>query len=59
VLSVLGPEQVRCSAQAEAERVASSGVPDRPWAKTVGRPRLLRAWHYGDVWGSQASVGLL
>jgi hypothetical protein len=42
-----------------AERLASSGLADPPWASVIGRPTPLRAWQYGDVFGEQESVGVL
>nr|WP_281289142.1 hypothetical protein [Leekyejoonella antrihumi] len=57
--SVIGPEASRGAARASAERLAGGGVPDRPWAARVGRPQLLRAWRYGDIFGQQESVGVL
>jgi len=59
VISVLGPDVTRAQAQASAQRLATAGVPDRPWARRIGNPDLLRAWHYGDQLGEQGSVGLL
>jgi hypothetical protein len=59
VLSTLGPTRTRQLASAHAERLAAAGVPDPRWASAVGRPTLIRAWRYGDLWGSQSSIGLL
>lgn len=59
VCSVLGPASTRSAAQQGASRLAAAGVPDRPWAATVGSPALLRAWRYGDNFGAQSSIGLL
>lgn len=59
VCSVLGPAPSRSAARESAERLAASGLADRPWAGRVGSPQLLRAWHYGDVFGNQSSVGAL
>ena len=59
VCSVLGPETSRDAAGPAADRLAATGVADRPWASRVGSPELLRAWHYGDVFGAQSSVGVL
>ncbi|GAA1140835.1 hypothetical protein [Ornithinicoccus hortensis] len=59
VCSTLGPQTTREAARAEAGRLADAGVPDRPWAGLVGHPRLLSAWHYGDTFGEQESVGAL
>lgn len=58
VAAVLGPPATRELAASAAERVAASGVRDRPWATSLGRPELLRAWWYGDVFGGQESVAL-
>ncbi len=59
VCSVLGPATTRASADEGARRLAAAGVADRSWAGTVGRPAMLRAWRYGDVFGEQYSVGVL
>jgi hypothetical protein len=59
VCSVLGPDLTRAAAGVAADRVAGAGVPDRPWAARLGRPAALRAWRYGDVFGTQSSVGVL
>ena len=59
VCSVLGPATSRNAARASAGRLAAAGVADRPWAGRVGSPAVLRAWRYGDVFGSQSSVGVL
>ncbi|ADU49636.1 hypothetical protein Intca_3151 [Intrasporangium calvum DSM 43043] len=59
VCATLGPDVTRQAAGQAAARVAAAGVADRPWAESLGRPHLLRAWHYGDVFGSQTSAGAL
>jgi hypothetical protein len=59
VCSVLGPAASREAAREGADRLASTGVADRPWAGLVGRPEMLRAWCYGDLFGEQSSVGVL
>ena len=59
VCSVLGPATSRSAARESAGRLAAAGVADRPWAGRVGRPAMLRAWRYGDVFGAQSSVGVL
>jgi len=59
VAAVVGPASTRARAAEAAERLAQAGVPDRPWATRVGRPRMLRAWQYGDVLGAQSSIGVL
>ena len=59
VCSVLGPATSRSAARESAGRLAAAGVADRPSAGRVGRPEMLRAWRYGDVFGAQSSVGVL
>lgn len=59
VCTTLGPNATRSAAREAADRTAGNGAADRSWAALVGHPDLLRAWHYGDVFGSQASVGAL
>lgn len=59
VCSILGPAKSRIEAQESAGRLSAAGVADRPWAGRVGRPEMLRAWRYGDVFGAQSSVGVL
>jgi len=59
VCSVLGPATSRAAAGEGAGQLAAAGVADRPWAGKVGHPTMLRAWHYGDVYGEQSSVGVL
>ena len=59
VCSVLGPATSRSAARESAGRLAAAGVADLPWAGRVGRPEMLRAWRYGDVFGAQSSVGVL
>ena len=59
VCSVLGPATTRSAARESAGRLSAAGVADRPWAGRVGRPEMLRAWRYGDVFGAQSSVGVL
>jgi hypothetical protein len=59
VSSVLGPATTRDAAGPAADRLAATGVADRPWASRIGSPEMLRAWHYGDLFGAQSSVGVL
>ena len=59
VCAVLGPDATRAVAGAAADGLAGAGVPDRPWAARLGRPAPLRAWRYGDVFGTQSSVGVM
>jgi len=39
-LSVVAPEPARTAAEASATRLADAGVPDRAWAKAIGRPTV-------------------
>lgn len=59
VCGVMGPERTRAAAGHSADRLAATGLPERPWASLVGRPQLLQAWRYFDLFGEQGSVGLL
>jgi hypothetical protein len=59
VIQVLGSPSVREAAAAAVAGVTASGPVERPWAKIIGRPRILRAWRYGDVLGMQDSVSVL
>ncbi|HYO17269.1 MAG TPA: hypothetical protein VES02_01190 [Dermatophilaceae bacterium] len=58
VAAALGDPPSREQAGSAADRLAASGVLDRPWVRLLGRPRLLRAWRYADVLGGQESVAL-
>jgi hypothetical protein len=58
VAGVLSDPATRDQAVAAAVRMAGDGVRDRPWAAALGRPRLVRAWWYADVFGEQESVAL-
>jgi hypothetical protein len=58
VAAVLGDPATREQARSAADRMAACGVRDRPWAGALGRPELVRAWWYGDVFGEQESVAL-
>jgi hypothetical protein len=59
VIAVLAVPEVSVQAGAAAERLADQGIPDRPWVRSLGRPRFLRAWRYGDLFGFQESVNVL
>jgi hypothetical protein len=59
VCAALGPTGCRALATEAAGRVAAAGVAERPWAARLGRPDVLRAWRYGDVFGEQESFGVL
>jgi hypothetical protein len=58
-LAALGPQATRARAAGYAGRLTAAGVPEPRWGATIGRPEFVRAWQYGDVFGSQSSVGLL
>jgi hypothetical protein len=58
VATVLGDQPDREQAEAAANRLAATGLADRPWAPVLGRPDLIRAWRYSDVFGEQESVAL-
>jgi Plasmid pRiA4b ORF-3-like protein len=57
--SIQGPAPTRAAADEALHRLAERGVGDLRWAESVGAPTLLRAWRYGDVYGSQSSIGIL
>ncbi|MGN6331050.1 MAG: hypothetical protein ACTHOD_05270 [Motilibacteraceae bacterium] len=59
LLASLAPAPARQAAARAADELAAAGVPDRPWAARLGRPDVLRAWHWGDLTGEQESVGVL
>jgi hypothetical protein len=54
-----GPALTRRDAEEALSRVAGRGVRDLRWAEALGAPSLVRAWRYGDVFGSQSSIGIL
>ena len=56
VIAVFAVPGVSEEAVAAARRLADAGVPDRPWVRLLGRPKFVRAWQYGDVFGFQKSV---
>ena len=58
-LAVIGTEATREAAARSALKRSSAGTPDRPWATAIGKPRPLRAFRYGDIFGSQDSVTVL
>jgi len=59
VLEVIGSDLSREAAAQAAQRLSAAGVADRPWARVIGRPRALRAFRYGDIFGSQESATVL
>lgn len=59
VMAVLGPEAVRPTASAAADRLVSAGVVDPVWARELGRPEVRACFGYGDGGlGSQESVAV-
>ena len=56
IFSALGSSELRKAANDSAERLAASGIPDRPWATELGAPKTGECWHYSDVNGQQESV---
>ena len=56
VLAVLGAPGLRAAAGQAAGRVSARGVPDPPWAASLGDPRTGDCWHYADVGGRQESL---
>src|SRR5674476_1638788 len=53
-----GPEHVPVAPRPQHLRAADPARP-RTVSHTGGRPEMLRAWRYGDVFGAQSSVGVL
>jgi hypothetical protein len=43
VIAALGGPTIEEHARSSADLVAASGIPDRPWATSLGRPELIRA----------------
>jgi hypothetical protein len=54
--AVIVDPSVRSGARAAADDLAAAGVVDKPWARAIGSPTPVRAWRYGDLFGSQESV---
>lgn len=48
VLAAVGLPEVRGAAADAADRLAASGLADRPWARTVGAPPAQGAWAWSD-----------
>ena len=44
VIAVLATPDVAREAAEVAQRLLDSGVPERSWARSLGRPRFVRAW---------------
>jgi hypothetical protein len=56
VFGALGSPELRATAAEAAGRLAATGVPDQPWAATIGSPTVGASWHYSDIGGRQESV---
>ena len=59
VISVIAVHDVSKRAAVAARRLADAGVPDRPWARLLGRPTFVKAWRYADIYGFQESVSVI
>ncbi len=59
VIAVLAIPNVSDQAAQAARRLADAGVPDQPWVSSLGRPKVVRAWRYGDDFGYQESVSVM
>ena len=59
VIAVLAPPDLAQEAAKAAQRLADAGVPERPWARSLGRPKFVRAWWFGDLIGFQESVSVM
>ena len=59
VIAVLATPDLAHEAAEAAQRLLDAGVPDRPWGRSVGRPKFVRAWWYGDLIGYQESVSVM
>jgi hypothetical protein len=47
---------LRAAAGQAAARLSARGLPDPPWAATLGSPKVGECWHYADVGGRQESL---
>jgi len=56
VVAAVGSPALRAAAGQAAARVRARGVPDPPWAATLGSPEVGDCWHYADVGGRQESL---
>ena len=55
-LAAIGPAEVRPVAASVADQLTASGLADMPWAAGIGKPRPVRFFGYGDIFGDQQSV---
>ena len=56
VLAAVGSPALRAAAGQAAARLSARGLPDPPWAATLGSPKVGECWHYADVGGRQESL---
>jgi Plasmid pRiA4b ORF-3-like protein len=56
VLAAVGPPEVRPVAASVADKLAATGLTDMPWADKLGKPKPVRFFGYGDIFGDQQSV---
>jgi len=56
IFGALGSTELRTAATEAAGRLTATGVPDPPWAATIGSPTVGASWHYSDIGGRQESV---
>lgn len=55
-LAAIGPPEVRPVAASVADKLAAGGLADMPWAINLGKPKPVRFFGYGDIFGDQQSV---
>ncbi len=58
VMAHLGPPEVYPAATAAAHRLATAGVKDPPWVRSLGKPVFYCAFGYRDPLSSQESVAI-
>ena len=56
VLAAIGPPEIRAVAASMADQLAAAGLADMPWNSRLGKPKPVRCFGYGDVFGDQQSV---
>ncbi|MDP9799600.1 hypothetical protein J2S43_008112 [Catenuloplanes nepalensis] len=57
-LAVTAPEPVRPTLAAAADRLAATGIKDRPWVKDLGALKVVDAFGHGDETGFQEAVAV-
>lgn len=58
VLEVVGPEEVRATAAAAAERLVMARLTDPPWVAGLGRPEVVSCFGYTSGPGMQETLAL-